>query len=281
VEPSDAAQGHPGWESPWGWGRPGWHLECSAMSAELLGVPFDLHGGGQDLLFPHHENECAQSCAALGESQLARMWVHNGILRVEGEKMSKSLGNFITVQEACQRYGGEVVRWVLLSAHYRHPLNWTESLVTQARASLDRLYGACKGLEDLWEGSVPVNPPLLGMKFLEALKDDLNTPLALSHLHEAAHAIHKEKFPDPKREKAQALYYMMRFLGFFQKTPQAWFQEGDEGSLTAQEIQDFIDQRHKARLAKNFSQADRIRAHLEKEGIFLEDTPQGATWRRG
>jgi cysteinyl-tRNA synthetase len=272
----------PGWESPWGRGRPGWHIECSAMSFRLLGKSFDIHGGGQDLIFPHHENEIAQSTCSHGENTFARYWVHNGILTVNGEKMSKSLGNFITVDDLLQKTKGEVVRFALLSTHYRQPLDWTDSTLDQARTVVDRLYNTLRGtdlasnLED--KQTKDVDPGIL-----EALEDDLNTPKAISRLHELAYAINMA----PEKEKRELQYHFRRsaaILGLFQDSPEEWFQKSTEkldgNAVSKTEIESLIQERLEARKLKNFKRSDEIRDYLANQGVILEDQPHGTLWRR-
>jgi cysteinyl-tRNA synthetase len=248
-----SAEGVIGWKSPWGRGRPGWHIECSAMIRAHLGETIDIHGGGLDLIFPHHENEIAQSRCAHAGAPLARYWVHNGFVDMGTEKMSKSLGNIITPAELLEQdHRGETLRLALLSAHYRQPLPWTETLVAQAKATLDRLYRAAGDAEpaDVDEG------------VLEALRDDLNTPLALSRLSAL----------DSGALKASA-----NLLGLLQSSPDDWFQGGeDAGAIEAR-----VAQRTAAKKNRDFATADRIRGELKSEGIVLEDGPNGTTWRRG
>lgn len=274
----------PGWESPWGRGRPGWHIECSAMSHARLDLPLDIHGGGQDLIFPHHENEQAQTCCALDKDVFSHFWVHNGILTVNGSKMSKSLGNFITVPEALARWDGEVVRWVLLSAHYRQPLDWTEQKLTQAKESLNRLYGALQSLAP----KEPLNSDLLeGSLFVEALLDDMNTPRAFTHLHEMITLCNQEKDPLKKIAHQKRLSAAAHLVGIGNILPKNWFQGVPRSSLpttqkrlTAEEIESFIAQRNKARLGKDFQTADKIRDTLKEGGIILEDTNAKTGWKR-
>jgi cysteinyl-tRNA synthetase len=266
----------PGWDSPWGRGRPGWHIECSAMSGQYLGTTFDIHGGGQDLVFPHHENEIAQSVCANG-APFARTWLHNGYLMVEGEKMSKSLGNFFTVRELLAQAPGEAIRLCMLSSHYHQPFDWTAEGLKQARATLDRLYTALRGSADAAgeAGAVPV-------EVMAALEDDLNTPLAIAHLHEIVTALNKATDPTEKAKARAALIASAQLLGVLEQDPEAWFKWQPEGAETLSEaaIEAAIIARVEARKAKNFAEADRIRKDLLDKGVVLEDFPHGTTWKR-
>lgn len=264
----------PGWNSPWGFGRPGWHIECSAMSYRYLGETFDIHGGGIDLVFPHHENEIAQSCCANETSKMARFWMHNGHLTIEGEKMSKSLGNFLTVRTLLKSYPGEVIRLSLLSAHYRQPLLWSEALIAQSYQTLNRFYGALRGYD---QQSFNVNQVDESVK--TALFDDLNTPLVLSHLHILANAIYKAQNLDEKKALQQKLAASCNIIGLCFKSAQEWFQTL-KGDISAEQVEEMIIERNKARQEKNYQKADDIRNQLLTNNIILEDTPNGTLWRQ-
>ncbi len=275
-KPSDPE--FPGWDSPWGRGRPGWHIECSAMSGEYLGQTFDIHGGGQDLIFPHHENEIAQSTCAHGGTPFVRYWVHNGYLMVEGEKMSKSLGNFYTVHDLLKEFPGEAIRLELLGTHYRAPLDFTKSGIEQARHQLDRFYGALRNVAD-----VEAQPAEVPDAVMAALLDDLNTALALSHVHEIAGALNKAANRGDQARIKGRLLAAGRILGLLSQDPEDWFRWRPEGAETLDdaEIAARIAARLEARKAKDFAAADRIRDELKARGILLEDGPGGTTWRRG
>jgi cysteinyl-tRNA synthetase len=249
----------PGFDSPWGYGRPGWHIECSAMSTDLLGENFDIHGGGADLQFPHHENEIAQSCTAHPGSHYAGVWVHNGFLTIGGEKMSKSLGNFTTVHDLLEKdIHGETIRLAFLMTKYNEPLDWNEKLLHDAKKTLDGWYRKLQGekLQDV----------LPSQSFIDALKDDMNLPKAISLMHKAEDASHLKAMAD--------------IIGLLQQDVDSWF-KGDAGEEDA-EIQALIDERIAAKKAKDFASSDRIRAELEAKGIILEDKRDGTTdWRRG
>lgn len=268
-KPSTGAQ--PGWDSPWGFGRPGWHLECSAMSKKHLGVTFDIHGGGQDLIFPHHENEIAQSTCSHGAGTFAKYWMHNGHLQVEGGKMSKSLGDFIAVHDLLKEHHGETIRLAMLMTHYRRPINWTADGLAQAKSQLDGWYGA---LRAAGEGDADAPSALV-----EALSDDLNTPLAISALHEAAGALNKSGTAGD----AGTLQSGAGLLGLLQLDPDDWFKWQPAGAATLADgdVDALIEERDAARAGRNFTRADEIRDRLAEAGILLEDGAGGTTWKRG
>lgn len=271
-----AKDGEPGWDSPWGKGRPGWHIECSAMTAAHFGEVFDIHGGGLDLIFPHHENEIAQSRCAHGTAVMANVWLHSGFLTIAGDKMSKSLGNFYTVRELLEEFPGEALRLAILSAHYRQPLDFTKEKVAQARQTLDRWYGVLRAAGDVPAGDIPA-------EFMAALMDDLNTPLAISVLHELANAYHKAGDDTGRLAAASALKAATNLMGFLTQPPEAWFkwQPAGASGLDDAAIEQAIADRLAARKAKNFAEADRIRNDLAAQGVILEDGPKGTTWKRG
>jgi cysteinyl-tRNA synthetase len=303
--------GHiPGWESPWGYGRPGWHIECSAMSAHYLGEYFDIHAGGIDLIFPHHENERAQSCGASGLPEMAKFWLHNGHLMINGQKMSKSLGNFFTVRELLGKHPAEVVRLTLISTHYRQPLDWTYQLTIMAQQQLNKWYrilGKNDIYDDLFDDahtnaldeasidrnkcadvmeSAPGEDPVfaahmdaikeLSQDFLEALCDDLNTPLAIQHLNKMVHAYDQY----PTDELYLSIFYCGRMLGVLYHAPKHWFQRDSGGPVDGSLIEQKIYERNNAKLKKDYDLADKIRRDLLERGVVLEDTAEGTSWRK-
>jgi len=272
-KPSTSDQ--PGWDSPWGRGRPGWHIECSAMSEAHLGETFDIHGGGLDLIFPHHENEIAQSTCAHHGKPFVKVWLHNGFLSVNGEKMSKSLGNFFTVRDLLAKAPGEAIRLCLLSAHYRAPLDWTDGALSQARQVLDRLYGALRQV-----GPDPVAAKIPAA-VQAALEDDINTPKAIAELHELAGRLNKASGAE-RNALAADLRAGGAVLGLLQADSETWFKWQPEAGagLTDAAIEDLIARRNDAKKARNFTEADRLRDDLKANGVALEDTATGTKWRR-
>ncbi len=269
----------PGWDSPWGYGRPGWHLECSAMIEAHLGETIDIHGGGRDLVFPHHENEVAQSCCAHDGKEYVRYWMHNGYINIGGEKMSKSLGNFRTVRELLQQYKGEVIRFALLSAQYRSELDFSADLLNQSKASLDSLYGF---LRDAEEVVADTSVDIKSQPFYSAMLDDLNTPIAISELHQMAKALNKAEAAEKARLKGLILQ-AGALLGILQQSPETWFTStagSAEEGISAAEIEALIAERAQAKLDKNYARADEVRQELKAQGVVLEDSREGTKWRR-
>lgn len=273
-----AKPNEPSWDSPWGKGRPGWHIECSAMSAHYLGAQFDIHGGGQDLQFPHHENEIAQSEAAHSHDgqpcQMVNYWMHNGFVRVDDEKMSKSLGNFFTIRTVLEQYDAEVVRFFILRAHYRSPLNYSDQHLDDAKAALTRLYTALRGVE-LSDLDIDWQQPA-ALKFKAALDDDFNTPEAFAVLFDLATEINKTK----SAVVAALLKGLAGLLGLLQRDANVFLQGTVEPDDQLLDVDALIVQRNAAKQAKNFAEADQIRKTLAAAGIIVEDSPQGTTWRR-
>ena len=263
----------PGWNSPWGYGRPGWHLECSAMSSKLLGNTFDIHGGGSDLIFPHHENECAQSLCAHPGEKFAKYWVHSGMLMVDGVKMSKSLGNFYLIDEVLEKAPAEALRLLFLSTHYHQPFNFTFDGLNQAKATLDKFYNALLRVKDV--ETVKAEPD---ERVVAALADDMNTPLALSYLHELVNILNKASTIEEQKEAKAKLLASAEMLGILWQDPESWFKGGSDDEAAM--IEGKIAERAAAKKAKDYALADKIREELKAQGIILEDTPQGTTWKK-
>lgn len=270
-KPSEPTE--PGWNSPWGYGRPGWHLECSAMSSKLLGNDFDIHGGGSDLIFPHHENECAQSCCAFEGTKFAHYWVHAGMLMVDGVKMSKSLGNFYILDDVLAKAPAEALRLLFLSSHYHQPFNFTFEGLSNAKATLDKFYNALLRVKD-----VKVEKVEPDTRVVEALADDLNTPLALSYLHENVNNLNKAESEEDKVKYKSELLANAYLLGLLWQDAESWFKGGTEGDDA--EIEAKIQARAEAKKNKDWATADKIRNELKEQGIILEDGPNGTTWKK-
>ena len=267
----------PGWESPWGFGRPGWHLECSAMSEKTLGLPFDIHSGGMDLVFPHHENEIAQTCSLDDNHEpesFAKFWFHNGFVNVEGEKMSKSIGNIKLVHDLKKQYKGEVLRLTLLSAHYRQPLNWTKEIIDQNSKMLDRFYRSLKDLQDIETSSENISEEIM-----ESLLDDLNTPKVLAKLNTLSNTLSSAN-SEEKRNIKNNLIAVGKILGVMQEDPNIWLGYNQTANPEKEEIERLINQRNEARRNKDFKLADQIRDKLKSKGIEIEDTKNGTIWRK-
>ena len=269
----------PGWNSPWGFGRPGWHLECSTMSEKNLELPFDIHGGGLDLIFPHHENEIAQSCGAYGVDNdpqfFAKYWIHNGFLDFDGEKMSKSLGNILYVHDLIKEYPGEVLRLALLSTHYRQPLNWNPSIIEQCRNVLDRLYRVLNSSKVSVKDNAPPSS-----KVIESLCDDLNTSMALAEINNLANQLSKADSEKDEIDLKSRLMSSANLLGILQQNPEEWLGYSKvDNSVNQNKIQELIDKRNIARSSKDFGLADQIRSQLNEMNIEIEDTPDGTIWK--
>jgi cysteinyl-tRNA synthetase len=265
--------GEPVWDSPFGPGRPGWHIECSAMIEKTLGIPIDIHGGGNDLIFPHHENEMAQGICATHDAEYARYWMHNGFLNMGSEKMSKSLGNVVLAHDLVSRYPGEALRWALLASHYRQPLAWTEETPGNAKAALDTLYGALHRAADV--DAEAVEP---GAAVMAALEDDLNTPRAYAELFSLGQQLESAPAAERGRIKGELLA-AGHLLGFLKADPEAWFQGAADPAFKAR-VEGLIDARARARAARDWRIADRIRDDLATLGVEVMDGPDGATWRK-
>ncbi|MGD8340840.1 MAG: cysteine--tRNA ligase [Gammaproteobacteria bacterium] len=287
-EPADfvlwkpSAEDEVGWDSPWGRGRPGWHIECSAMAATHLGRVIDIHGGGQDLVFPHHENEIAQSRCAHGTEAFARYWMHNGLVHVDSEKMSKSVGNVLLLRDLLAEYPGEVVRLGLLNAHYRQPLDWSEQLLQEARRRLDRMYAALRDAGISGPGAAP-DSEHVPEAVREALDDDLNTPEALAELARLVRATNSAGEPAERTRLANSLRAGGWMLGLLQEDPVHWFEHGSAdvaSELDAAAIEAMLAERERLRAEKEFAAADGIRDQLLQQGVVIEDGAEGTRWRR-
>lgn len=277
-----AKPAEPSWPSPWGNGRPGWHIECSAMSTHCLGNHFDIHGGGMDLQFPHHENEIAQSEAATGQ-KFVNVWMHNGFVRVNEEKMSKSLGNFFTVKEILKQYRGEEIRYFILTSQYRSPLNYSDQQLDAARTSLTRFYTALRGIKIDESHAYDFHNESLN-RFFDAMNDDFNTPEALAFMFELTHELNQAKTKDLVKAQiiAEKLIFCGKILGILQQDPETFFKQefSNSHSLSDTDIDLLINLRISARKNKDWTEADRVRNELTENGIILEDGPDGTTWRR-
>ena len=267
----------PGWNSPWGRGRPGWHIECSAMASKYLGRTIDIHAGGQDLVFPHHENELAQSTCAHGNSTFARYWLHNGFLSINHEKMSKSLGNILLVHELIKNIPGEVIRLALLNAHYRQPLEWSDQTIESARRMLNRLYGSIRGIQVSEDDRAAAQPPEAVMA---ALEDDLNTPKAMAEIFNLARALNKTQDETKRSRLAAEILVAGDLVGLLKNDPEKWFVTSDEKAFPVSKIESLIAKRNEARAKKDFTTADAIRDELIANGVSIEDGSSGTQWRR-
>jgi cysteinyl-tRNA synthetase len=278
-----AKSNEPSWESPWGQGRPGWHIECSAMSTDCLGNHFDIHGGGMDLQFPHHDNEIAQSEAATGE-HFVNYWMHNGFVRINEEKMSKSLGNFFTVKEVLKQYRGEEIRYFILASHYRSPLNYSDQQLDAAKASLSRLYTAIRGVDFKVSGAIDPNNAY-AKRFYDAMNDDINTSEAVSVLFDLSHEINQCRANEKLgvEELVGLLVQLGSVIGLLQQDAEQFFKATagqSDDAITDQAIDELIQQRLTARQQKNWAEADNIRDQLSEQGVILEDGAGGTTWKR-
>lgn len=265
----------PGWDSPWGRGRPGWHIECSAMIHKHAGFPVDIHAGGHDLVFPHHENEIAQGECAYGQ-EYARYWMHNGMLIVDGEKMSKSLGNFLLVRDVLPEVKGEVIRFYMMGTHYRQPYDFHRDKLREQKDMLDRFYLALRHTKEIRIDENMEVPE----EVQKALFDDLNTPLVVTHLHEYLHGLNKAENESEKRVYKTKLVRSAQFLGVLQQDPVAWFEEGFGAGPDSAEITSMLEKRTEARASKNYAEADKIRDWFKENNIEIEDGATGTTWRR-
>ena len=272
----------PGWDSPWGFGRPGWHLECSTMSEQSLGLPFDIHGGGMDLIFPHHENEIAQSCGAHNEDKdptiFSKYWLHNAMLNIDGEKMSKSLGNIFYIRDYLKKCDGEILRLALLSGHYRQSINWTSDTIEQSKNTLDKFYRILNKFSDIEVDKNKIKK--CPEKVLNALCDDLNTSKALAELNEISKKLSSSTDLNEQIKLKTDFLASAQVFGILQKSPKKWLGIGHaQDNLDGEHIENLIKERNDARLSKDFNRADEIRNKLAEMGIEIEDTPNGTIWR--
>ncbi len=267
----------PGWDSPWGRGRPGWHIECSAMAGKHLGRTIDIHAGGQDLIFPHHENELAQSSCVHDGDPFARYWLHNGFLSIDQEKMSKSIGNVLLVHDLIKTIPGEVIRLALLSAHYRQPLDWSGETIESAKRMLDRLYGAIRGIDVSADERAAAEPPAA---VIAALEDDLNTPKALAEMFNLARSLNKAEGETERLQLATDILAAGDLIGVLQNDAEDWFTSSTDSEISDDEIESRIADRNKARADKNFARGDAIRDELAAKGVSIEDGADGTRWRR-
>jgi cysteinyl-tRNA synthetase len=267
----------PGWDSPWGRGRPGWHIECSAMAGKHLGRTIDIHAGGQDLIFPHHENELAQSSCVHDGDPFARYWLHNGFLSIDQEKMSKSIGNVLLVHDLIKTIPGEVIRLALLSAHYRQPLDWSGETIESAKRMLDRLYGAVRGIDVSADERAAAEPPAA---VIAALEDDLNTPKALAEMFNLARSLNKAGGETERLQLATDILAAGDLIGVLQNDAEDWFTSSTDSEMSDDEIESLIADRNKARAGKDFARGDAIRDELAAKGVSIEDGADGTRWRR-
>ncbi len=267
----------PGWDSPWGRGRPGWHIECSAMAGKHLGRTIDIHAGGQDLIFPHHENELAQSSCVHDGDPFARYWLHNGFLSIDQEKMSKSIGNVLLVHDLIKTIPGEVIRLALLSAHYRQPLDWSGETIESAKRMLDRLYGAIRGIDVSADERAAAEPPAA---VIAALEDDLNTPKALAEMFNLARSLNKAEGETERLQLATDILAAGDLIGVLQNDAEDWFTSSTDSEISDDEIESRIADRNKARADKDFARGDAIRDELAAKGVSIEDGADGTRWRR-
>ena len=267
----------PGWDSPWGRGRPGWHIECSAMAGKHLGRTIDIHAGGQDLIFPHHENELAQSSCVHDGDPFARYWLHNGFLSIDQEKMSKSIGNVLLVHDLIKTIPGEVIRLALLSAHYRQPLDWSGETIESAKRMLDRLYGAIRGIDVSADERAAAAPPAA---VIAALEDDLNTPKALAEMFNLARSLNKAEGETERLQLATDILAAGDLIGVLQNDAEDWFTSSTDSEISDDEIESLIADRNKARADKDFARGDAIRDELAAKGVSIEDGADGTRWRR-